>query len=87
MNIQDQVEHMIEHPYAFPGGYERIAITSDGGVLCHTCVGDNQDLIYESILTQCNDGWCVEALDLDCNTDEEIMCDHCGRIVQEKYIN
>jgi hypothetical protein len=29
---------IIREPYAWPGGYEKIAITDDGGALCHECV-------------------------------------------------
>ena len=29
---------IIREPYAWPGGYERIAITDDGAIICHDCV-------------------------------------------------
>ena len=83
MNKLNIVRDMIARPYAFPGGYEKIAITSDGAVLCHKCVGDNQQLIEEAIADNLNDGWRVDAIDLDCNTDELIMCDHYSRIIKD----
>mgnify|MGYP000673876777 CR=1 FL=1 len=71
-------------PYAWPGGYDVFAITSDGGTLCHDCYATNERTnVVWSIANKCNDGWRVVAVDATCNVDGEVRCDHCNRIVQE----
>ena len=76
---REKVKDIIRHPYACPGGYERIAITDDGGLLCHRCVKDNYRLILGSSQ---RDGWHVEGFDLVENYDEEpIYCDNCGKFL------
>ena len=70
---------IIREPYAWPGGYERIAITDDGGVLCHACVKENLGEIARSYK---DNGWHVVAVDIAENYDEEpLYCDHCGRLL------
>ena len=70
---------IIREPYAWPGGYERIAITDDGGVLCHKCVKSELRQIATSYK---GDGWRVERMDIVENYDEEpLYCDHCGRLL------
>ena len=67
-------------PFAWPGGYERFAITDDGGVLCHKCC------ISESILINSaypNDGWNVIGSSASCEVDGYLACDHCNRTIQE----
>ena len=70
---------IIREPYAWPGGYERIAITDDGGVLCHKCVKSELHQIARSYK---GDGWHVVACDIVENYDEEqLYCDHCGKLL------
>ena len=52
---------IIREPYAFPGSYEKIAITDDGGLLCHSCVKDNLREIARSYK---DNGWHVVAVDI-----------------------
>ena len=74
-----KVKDLIREPYAWPGGYERIAITDDGGLLCHKCVKDNYKLIINSFP---EDGWHVIGTDLTENCDEEpIYCDNCAKFL------
>ncbi len=70
---------IIREPYAWPGGYERIAITDDGGVLCHDCVKSELRQIARSYK---GDGWHVVAADIVENCDENpLYCDHCGALL------
>ena len=70
---------IIREPYAWPGGYERIAITDDGGLLCHSCVKDN---LREIACSHKDNGWHVVAADIAENYDEEpLYCDHCGKLL------
>ena len=70
---------IIRHSYTFPGCYEKVAITDDGGVLCHKCVKSELRQIATSYK---GDGWRVERMDIVENYDEEpLYCDHCGRLL------
>ena len=70
---------IIREPYAWPGGYERIAITDDGGVLCHKCVKSELRQIARSYK---GDGWHVVETDITEYYDEEpLYCDHCGTLL------
>ena len=70
---------IIREPYAWPGGYEKVAITDDGGALCHTCVKSELRQIATSYK---GDGWHVVACGLAEFYDEEpLYCDHCGRLL------
>ena len=79
-----KVKDLIREPYAWPGGYERIAITDDGGILCHKCTRDNYHLILGSYP---RDGWHVSDIDLIEYYDEEpVYCDNCGKYLNEEYM-
>ena len=70
---------IIRWPYAFPGGYEKIAITDDGGVLCHVCVKSELRQIATSYT---GDGWHVVRGDIVENFDTTpLYCDHCGKLL------
>ena len=70
---------IIRGPFTSPGSYEKIAITDDGGVLCHKCVKSELRQIATSYK---GDGWRVERMDIVENYDEEpLYCDHCGRLL------
>ena len=70
---------IIREPYAWPGGYERIAITDDGGVLCHKCVKSE---LYQIAWSYKGDGWHVVETGITEYYDEELLyCDHCGKLL------
>ena len=70
---------IIREPYTWPGGYERIAITDDGAILCHACVKSELRQIARSYK---GDGWHVVDCDIVDNYDEEpLCCDHCGKLL------
>ena len=70
---------IIREPYAWPGGYEKIAITDDGGVLCHACIKSELRQIATSYK---GDGWRVVRMDIVENYDEQpLYCDHCGKLL------
>ena len=69
-------------PYAWPGGYEFVYLTSDGGCLSTEAVRDNLRSVIGSIRTQCNDGWRVVAVFTTAEGDmDDIICDHTGRVI------
>ena len=81
---REKVKGLIREPHAWPGGYEMVAITDDGGILCHKCVRDNYRLILGSFS---GDGWHVSGVDIIENYDEEpVYCDNCGKYLNEEYM-
>ena len=71
--------------YAWPGGYDLIAITSDGGCLCMDCCRKNYYQLAWSMRHKCSDGWLVEGIDAACNFDDRTFCDHCGKTLVEGW--
>ena len=74
---------IIRKPYTFPGSYEKIAITDDGGVLCHKCVKSELRQIARSYK---GDGWHV----VDCDIVEsyngaQLHCDNCGKWLSGEF--
>jgi hypothetical protein len=80
---------LIKHPYAWPGGYERMMITTDGVLLCSECVRKEARRIMADIRDGYATGWmpggtCYEAISPDCTPDDcKTYCDHCGKEVGE----
>lgn len=65
-------------PYAWPGGYERWALTDDGGELCHRCCAKHAVGIAESLP---GDGWHVVGEFCACDVDEPSYCDSCSALL------
>ena len=82
MNDIQLLDH-IREPWVWPGGYEKIFITSDGGVLCFSCADENKSIILNSRAYHWNDGW--EVVGVDINWESELYCDHCGNKIPSEY--
>lgn len=66
-------------PYAWPGGYSRFLVTSDGGVLCPHCVrAEFSNIARYTIWGQRSSGWCAEGHGYN-DESEQMTCDHCGK--------
>lgn len=69
-------------PYAWPGGYDVLFATSDGGTLCHACAESNRRQVVDSIATvNIWGGWHVSGVFLSCDTDGDLWCDHCDKLL------
>lgn len=77
------LKDIVRHPFAFPGGYEKAAVTSDGGVLCHKCLRSEFRTILHSTKYQYNDGWEVTGVLLVDEMDTSLTCDHCARYLND----
>lgn len=84
------VKNIIREPFAFPGGYEKVAICNDGEILCHECCKDNYGSICHSTLHEINDGFNVvgmttEAVMYNDDIDEDLIsyCAHCSKAFGE----
>ncbi len=77
--------------YAWPGGYERTYVTSDGEVLCHTCVLVNLRTILTAMheanrnLHECS-GWRIEGCQSTeyYEPTEQTTCAQCNRVIVEQ---
>ena len=78
LRLADQVA---ESPYAFPGGYPKFAITSDGACLCPECCKTERESIAT---TTGSDGWNVVGIDLNYE-DDHLFCDHCSVKIESAY--
>jgi hypothetical protein len=66
-------------PYAWPGGYNIVYITGDGGVLCAGPECANGPEARQADAT--SPDWYIEGFDtLESGAEPEI-CDHCGRTI------
>jgi len=72
----DKVLYIARVQFAFPGGYELIAITGDGGLLCSRCVRDNYKLILRSTYDGYEKQWVVNNVITECELENN-HCDHC----------
>ena len=79
-----QLKDAIRQHYAWPGGYEIYGITSDGALLCCDCMRKEYYQIAWSRRHECNDGWRVIALTLDCEFDDTESCAHCNKAINEE---
>ena len=73
---------LLRQPYAWPGGYKLVFLTSDGGLLCHRCIKEEFKSVVWSIKNGVDDGWRVVGYDLDenlCDDSDFCRCDHCEK--------
>ena len=69
--------------YAWPGCYPIAHYTADDGYLCPDCANENIEL--------CNDPdgdkqWRIVASDVLWENPDELMCDHCNRVLECAYV-
>lgn len=72
-----QLKEAIRQPYAWPGGYEKSALMSDGGAICMGCCRDNFRNIVDSTKKNIGDGWKLESIGIV--WEGECQCDQCGK--------
>ena len=72
----DMARYVARMRYAWPGGYEMFAITSDGSILCHNCCYSEYYYIRTADI---NDGWDVVAISSAQETEEPEYCSHCNK--------
>ena len=73
-------DELASSPFAWPGGYQRFALTSDGAALCSHCCAAERERIGSS---SPSDGWHVVALEI--NWEDELSCDHCSSPIPSSY--
>ena len=71
-------------PFAWPGGYPRYFITSDGEALSYASAAVERETIESSIAECCNDGWRVIGCDVNWE-DSDLYCGHTGERIESAY--
>jgi len=74
------LKDIIRQPYAWPGGYEKIAIMDDGGLICHKCCKEEYYNILHSTKFDYIDGWNMQGVCLDIDIEDPV-CDHCNHFI------
>lgn len=85
--IIETVEQFREHlaePWAWPGGYPRYFITSDGAALSYRAAREEAEQIEYAIANKLSDGWRVVAVDINFE-DADLFCDHTGEKIEAAY--
>ena len=70
--------------YAWPGGYPKFFITSDGEALDYETAKSCRRYILESIAGRTNDGWRVVGCDINWE-DEHLYCANSDRKIPSAY--
>lgn len=77
-------KRFVRAPYAWPGGYPLVAITSDGATLCHACIRAEWRQVCAESLQDTNCGFRIRAIDVNWE-DTSLTCDHCSGIMPSAY--
>lgn len=80
-----QAKDVARKPFAWPGGYPKYLVMTDGGCLCPACVRSEFALIARADRTGCGiSGWEPAAADINWE-DESLFCDHCNKQIESAY--
>lgn len=74
----------IRQPYAWPGGYPRYFLASDGEALSYKAVRENVRTILDSIHNRHSDGWRIVACEINWE-DPALLCVHSGERIESAY--
>lgn len=84
IEVLRDVKQAIREPYAWPGGYPKYIIMSDGGALSVDAARQEFRSICWSTLNDARDGWQAAAVDINWE-DPELYCDHTGKRIESAY--
>src|SRR5699024_10101985 len=71
-------------PYAWPGGYPKVLIFTDGQIGCAGCARDNYRTISQHTRDGYRDGWSVEGVDLHME-GPPLLCACCDAPIESAY--
>lgn len=78
------VRDFIRQPYAWPGGYPKILLLSDGETLCAACARKEYKQISRSTRHGERDGWQAAGVDIHYEGEAE-CCAHCNAATESAY--
>jgi hypothetical protein len=74
--IMRDVKDAILQPYAWPGGYPKAAICTDGAILCTSCLKTDFRHVAHDTVKGWNSGWRVAAIEIFWEGGN--CCDQCN---------
>jgi len=78
------IKDLVRNPYAWPGGYPRFAVLSDGESLCPACCKNEWPVIARATVDRDSDGW--QAIGSAINwEDPDLLCAHCADRIPSAY--
>ena len=77
------IKSAIREPSAWPGGYPRYAVLSDGEMLCRDCACENYRAILYSTRHDLGDDW--QCVGVDVLWEGTESCAHCGKDLESAY--
>ena len=80
-----ELKDIVRAPYAFPGGYPKFLVTTDGACICKDCAKTEFKTLMRSTLRDDRDGWTVHSADI--NWESDLHCDHCSADIERAYPN
>jgi len=84
MTTKQIKQSLRDGPHAWPGGYPKFFITSDGAALSHEAVRAEWRQVCDAVRHTSNDGWRVVAEDVNWE-DPDLYCDHTGNRIESAY--
>ena len=75
------LRYAVRNKYAWPGGYEIIGITTDGGLLCSSCMTKEYKLILDAIRSEDHSGWCLSTTTTTVDFENFERCDNCNKFL------
>lgn len=80
----EEFDEALKEPYAWPGGYPRYFITSDGEALSYEAAREEAEQIRTAIREKSRDGWRVVAVDVNWE-DPALYCCHTNDRIESAY--
>lgn len=80
----EQFNADLAEPYAWPGGYPRYFIASDGEALSYAAAREHAGSIRDAIAGHCDDGWRVVACDINWE-NTALYCAHTNARIGSAY--
>lgn len=82
--ILESVKSVARNPYAWPGGYPRMVVMSDGDCLCPKCARAEFKLIARATLDNDRSGWTAAGTDINWE-DPDVYCANCNERIEPAY--
>ena len=84
MNALSDLKSLAREPYAWPGGYPRFAVMTDGEALCVACVRGNYRQVYRDTRDNSRSGWAFAGSQINWE-DHDLICAHCNKPIESAY--
>ena len=84
MTTREIKQALRDGEYAWPGGYQRYFVASDGAALSFEAVRDELFNVFHSTKYGINDGWALGCVAVNWD-DADLLCSHTGEPISAAY--